>query len=168
MMQYPSSKQPLPVKLANRVGGFFINRMGLKTPTLDPHSLMAAASRRTRLDDFGDSDFLPPLERLARALDEEARLSLVGRFGARAMLVENLERRLLLTDYRKQRPAIADERIVRPLFVLGLPRTGTTIFYELLAQDPNHRAPMSWEVEKPVPPAREETFTSDPRIDEVE
>lgn len=167
-MQYPSSKQPLAVKLANRAGGFFINRLGLKTPTLDPHSLLAAASRRTGLDDFGDRDFMPALDRLARALDEEARLSLVGRFGARAMLVENLERRLLLTDYRKQRPGIADEPIVRPLFVLGLPRTGTTIFYELLAQDPNHRAPMSWEVEKPVPPAREETFTSDPRIDEVE
>ena len=58
--------------------------------------------------------------------------------------------------------------IVRPLVIVGQPRTGTTILYDLLAQDPANRAPLSWEVDLPCPPPVTATYDTDPRIDEVE
>jgi hypothetical protein len=55
-----------------------------------------------------------------------------------------------------------------PLFVLGLPRTGTSILHELLAQDPAVRTPMTWEVQRVWPPPERASFESDPRIAEAE
>jgi hypothetical protein len=63
---------------------------------------------------------------------------------------------------------VADGEIIRPIVIVGQPRTGTTILYDLLAQDPANRAPLSWEVDRPVPPPRTQTYLTDPRIDEVQ
>ena len=52
--------------------------------------------------------------------------------------------------------------------IVGQPRTGTTILYDLLAQDPANRAPLSWEVDLPCPPPVTATYDTDPRIDECE
>jgi hypothetical protein len=83
-------------------------------------------------------------------------------------LVENLRVRLQLIDYRARHPAVVREQIQQPLIITGLPRTGTTILFELIAQDPAMRSPASWEVAKPVPPARPGSYHSDPRIKSVD
>ena len=165
-MQYPSPDQPFAVKAINRVGGW-ATKAGLGG-LLDPERLMQLASKQTGLGDFGEETFLPGLEMLVQSLNEEARLSTIGKIAAKTMILDRLKNRLAIIDYRKQRPEVAEQRIERPVFVLGLPRTGTTIFYELLAQDPNHRWPISYAVERPIPPPKEETFFTDPRIPEVE
>ena len=58
--------------------------------------------------------------------------------------------------------------VEHPIFIVGQPRTGTTILYDLLAQDPALRAPLTWEVDRPVPPPETATYASDPRIAEVQ
>jgi hypothetical protein len=73
-----------------------------------------------------------------------------------------------MADVRKRHPEIDAGAIRRPLFVLGLPRTGTSILHELLAQDPGSRVPMSWEVMHPFPPPERATFETDPRIEAVD
>ena len=166
-MRYPSAQQPLAIKLVNRLGRG-LRAIGIAVPSLSPQSLLSKAKKQTGLNDFGDESFLPALNRLCQSLDREAKLSQIGRIAAQGMLIDNLKIRLQLTAYRKQRPEVAQQNIQRPLFVLGLPRTGTTILYELLAQDPAHRSPVSWEVSQPMPPAHQDTFSSDPRIAEVE
>ena len=162
-MQYPSPDQPFPVKAINRLGAW-ARRVGIGSSGLDADRLMTEAAKKTGLSDFGDEGFIPGLQVLVHALNEEARLSTIGRIAAKSLVLVRLEHRLQLIDYRKQRPEVAEQRIERPLFVLGLPRTGTTIFYELLAQDPNHRWPITYEVEQPIPPVREESLFTDPRI----
>ena len=162
-MQYPSPDQPFPVKTINRLGAL-AGRIGIGASGLDADKLMRQAVKKTGLSDFGDEGFIPGLRVLVQALNDEARLSTIGRIAAKSMLLVRLEHRLQIIDYRKQRPEVAQQRIEGPLFVLGLPRTGTTIFYELLAQDPNHRWPISYEVAQPFPPARAESFLTDPRI----
>lgn len=166
-VEYPSSRQPATIKIINRVGRL-LGGIGVTLPDLSSDSLLQKAVKTTGLKDFGEESFRPALDRLVEALKHEAKLSQIGRIAASGRLLDELSTRLQLIEYRKQRPEVARQQIVRPLFVLGLPRTGTTILYELLAQDSRHRAPMSWEVSKPVPPAQRETFTSDPRIEEVE
>ena len=72
---------------------------------------------------------------------------------SRAATASNwLENRLQLADTRKRHPEIAAAPVERPIFITGLPRTGTSILHELLAQDPAHRAPLHWEVRSPCPP----------------
>ena len=167
-MTYPSPHQPKAIKLTNRLGRG-LKRLGLERPSLLPSAaIVSKAKKQTGLSDFADESFLPALEKLAVSLESEARLSQVGRIAVYGMLLDNLKLRLELNEYRKRRPEVALEEITRPLFVLGLPRTGTTILYELLAQDRAHRAPSSWEVAKPIPPAIRQTFHADPRIAEVE
>ena len=69
-----------------------------------------------------------------------------------------------MTDVIARHPEITAAPIARPMFVVGLPRTGTSILHELLAQDPANRVPMTWEVMHPYPPPERATYTSDPRI----
>lgn len=167
-MQYPSPNQPIAIKLINRMGRG-LKKMGLEKPSLLPvETLIRKAKEQTALSDFGDESFIPALEKLAVSMEEEARLSQLGRIAVHGMLLDNLKLRLSLTEYRKQRPEVGQQKVIRPLFVTGLPRTGTTILYELLAQDPSHRAPSSWEVAKPIPPAQRHNFHTDLRIPEVE
>ena len=166
-MRHPSAQQPFAIKLINRFGRG-LRPIGISVPSLSPQLLLSKAKKHIGLHDFGDESFLPGLYRLCQSLDREAKLSQIGRIAAQEMLIDNLKIRLQLTEYRKQRPEVAQQKIQRPLFVLGLPRTGTTILYELLAQDPAHRSPVSWEVSQPMPPAHPDTFLSDPRIAAVE
>jgi hypothetical protein len=73
-----------------------------------------------------------------------------------------------MTAEHRRHPEIEDGTVTAPLFVVGLPRTGTSILHELLAQDPASRVPMSWEVMRPWPPPETATFETDPRIAAVE
>lgn len=132
---------------------------------LDETSLLTEALRRTGLTDFGDGDFREPMRRFLAALEREAKLHYVGRTLARADVVEWLENRLRIVDLCKREPAIERAPVAAPIFITGLPRTGTSILHELLAQDPAHRVPLAWEVKRPCPPPEAASFESDPRIE---
>jgi hypothetical protein len=66
-----------------------------------------------------------------------------------------LATRLRLAADRKRIPAIAEERIERPIFVIGFARTGTTLLHSLFAEDPHARAPLWWHTHEPSPPPGE-------------
>ncbi|MCB0994948.1 MAG: sulfotransferase [Acidimicrobiales bacterium] len=137
--------------------------------SLTPDALLAeAAARQGRTPAepgvFGTDDFREPLDVFCRALAEEADLHTVGRWLTRRMLVRLLEVRIQLADLLARDPSVADEVIDEPVFVIGAPRTGTTVLHGLLARDPANRAPEGWELLRPVPPPTPETFESDPRI----
>ena len=118
---------------------------------LDPDSLLEAAASVTGFQDFGPDDFREPLEVLTRSLEEESDGSLVGNLLARGDLLNLLENRLRMVAARKENPGISEEAIQAPIFIVGLPRSGTSILHELLAQDPRLRAPLSWEAHTPCP-----------------
>jgi len=158
---------PRPVRALNRAGAL-AGAAGLRWPSLAPEALLRRAARRTGLSDFGDDFFREPLARLVDSLEREARLTTLGRIVARRDLLRTLEGRLRVEEVRRRHPEIAKEPVRAPIFVIGLPRTGTTILHELLAQDPANRVPMTWEVMHPWPPPERETFERDPRIETVE
>jgi hypothetical protein len=160
-------RRPLGLRVLNGVGGA-LRAAGLPLVRLDEASLVSRATRTTGLSDFGDDAFRTPLRRLLEALEGEAALTLLGRLIARADLVRLLANRLRMVDARARHQGIAAGEIRRPLFVVGLPRTGTTILHELLAQDPANRVPLTWEVMHPSPPPERATRETDPRIAEVE
>jgi len=156
--------RPLPIRGLNAIGRG-LARFGQTPIALGEAALLEAARRQTGLSDFGPESFLPGLRKLLESLECDARLTLFGRYFARRQVLELLSHRLLLTEHRKRHPEVAAQPIRQPLFILGLPRTGTTLLYGLLAEDPAHRAPLSWEVDQPCPPAETATYATDPRIE---
>ncbi len=72
--------------------------------------------------------------------------------GIRQQVQRLLSNRLRLALDLQNTPAIADTAIERPIFVIGLPRTGTTLLHSLLAEDPDVHAPQSWHFLSPSPP----------------
>jgi hypothetical protein len=130
----------------------------------NPESLVAAACEEAGSDDFGDDGWQPGLERVADGLVNDARLSVIGVEVAYLDLIRALKNRLDVIAWRKQHPEIAEKPITSPIFIVGQPRTGTTILYDLLAQDPELRAPLTWEVDAPCPVPQPETYHDDPRI----
>jgi hypothetical protein len=149
---------------ATNTMGSVLNRAGVPTIALDEQLLLDAARRATRLDDFGEDNFREPLRMLLHGLETEARLTLLGRIVARQDMLGLLVNRLRLQDDWKRYPAIGAEEIRRPLFIVGLPRTGSTLLHHLLAQDPGSRVAEAWEVMHPSPPPTRDRYETDPRI----
>jgi hypothetical protein len=130
----------------------------------DPEALIATACAEARSEDFGGDGWQDGLTRVTDELVDEARLSAIGVEIAYLDMMRALKNRLDVIAWRNQHPEIAGQKITAPIFIVGQPRTGTTILYDLLAQDPELRAPLTWEVDAPCPVPRPETYHSDPRI----
>src|SRR5438034_983368 len=122
-----------------------------RTPVL-ALDLIETAMRLCGLTDFGRGDFLEALSRLLESCQAESRLNVIGRIALRADLLRTLCSRLFLERDRQLYPGIARQEIREPLFIVGLPRSGTTLLHTLLAADREHRVPLTWEVMTPSPP----------------
>jgi hypothetical protein len=134
----------------------------------DRDGLIEEAVRRTGEEDFGEPGWLEALDVLLPSLVDEARLNDVGVEIAAGDMASYLDARLMLTAWRRDHPEVMTGRIERPIVIVGQPRTGTTILFDLLAQDPALRAPLTWEVDRPIPPPETATYDVDPRIQEVQ
>ncbi|HET8706097.1 MAG TPA: sulfotransferase, partial [Pseudomonadales bacterium] len=109
--------------------------------------VMDAARRKTGLEDFGGEDFLPRLEVLLESINKEARLNPLGlNSSGLGMPVSMLEGRLELQNSRIFRPDIFQRDIIRPIFIVGGSRTGTTLLQRLLANEPRLRTPLLWQM----------------------
>ena len=140
----------------------------MATGRFDQDRLVDEAVTRTGLDDFGEPSWQEGLALLLDSFEHEARLNDLGVEIATAEVVTYLANRLAINAWRAEHPEVAEGAVERPIFIVGQPRTGTTILYDLLAQDPVIRAPLTWEVDRPVPAPETATYATDPRIAEVQ
>ena len=128
--------------------------------------LIEQAISATGLSDFGGNSFREGLEILlddvnaghAKGWHNDGGVARVAHDS-----VHYLTGRLKVEDYLKQNPELLERPIERPVFVMGVPRTGTTLMSNLLAADPNRRSPLTWEIDDPVPPVRRDELTTNPR-----
>jgi hypothetical protein len=118
---------------------------------LQPGTLMATAREETGLTDFGPDDFVERLDVLCRALRDEAGLNGAGVLAQSMFLTGLLRNRLLLEDLLRRHPEILNEPIEQPIFICGLPRTGTTHLHNLISSDTALRSLPYWESLEPVP-----------------
>jgi len=130
--------------------------------------LLDAAIGIADLDEFGDVPFLDALDALIDSLNRDARVEGDVRDRAVEMLTGVLVKRLRLVADRAEHPAIAEEKVVAPVFIVGQPRSGSTHLHALLACVRGVRAPRFWEMSAPSPPPDAVTFDSDPRIAAVQ
>ncbi|HYL53310.1 MAG TPA: sulfotransferase [Acidimicrobiia bacterium] len=120
---------------------------------LDPQELLALARSSTGLDDLGEAEFpgwTETYERQLASIDTESNLHLLGRVLTRSEVLRVLQTWLRLQDAWHASPTIAGTPVDAPVFVVGPPRTGTTILLELLALDEQLRAPIAYEALYPL------------------
>ena len=126
------------------------------------------AIKAANLQDFGDNSYLAGLEVLLHAYDETAQFGDIGRYASFASLVNCLKGRLYSREGIKQHPACLQSAIQRPIFVVGLPRTGTTILHRLLAQLPQNQGLEYWLGSYPMPRPPQDEWSNLPAYQEVE
>lgn len=141
--------------------------MASRWPSLDPEDIIRTAASRAKSDQLGDLGFMERLPVLVEAVEREAKLHWVGRVAVRQSLVSGLQSRFEIYRHRASHPELVGVPIEKPVFILGLPRSGTTVLFNLLAQDPANRTPLGWEVQFPSPPPAPETYSTDRRIDQA-
>jgi hypothetical protein len=135
---------------------------------LDLDRMLKQACASTGLHDLGQSTWREGADRLVEELNDGAALHELGGIIAGTEIVDYLSNRLRVVDWVTRHPEIAEGDIRPPIVILGQPRTGTTILFGVLAQDPANRVPLTWEVDRPWPPPVTATYETDPRIAEVQ
>ncbi|MFQ5515134.1 MAG: sulfotransferase [Myxococcota bacterium] len=126
--------------------------------------LVERAHGQTGLELPPDPAWLEALDVLVRAIEEEATLHTLGERIVYGRIERLLVSRLRVEDWYRRHPELGDETVRAPIFVIGLPRTGTTALSQILAQDPRIRSLRVWESGAPVPPPDSATELEDPRI----
>lgn len=132
---------------------------------MNVENLVKQARSATGLDDLGDESILGALEILVNALNNEANLHDRGQQSIEQELVNTLSNRLRVENHLKTHPELLDRPIEKPMFVFGLPRTGTTLAINLLNADPARRCLLRWESFDSVPPPTAEEMHAGPRFD---
>lgn len=136
--------------------------------TFDADELEDDACAATGLEDFGSPYYREGLERIVDALNTEADLNDMGRVIQHATISNALIQRLKIEDTYSSHPEIDDQVVGGPVFVIGLPRTGTTALSQLVAADPQFRSLRMWESQAPTPPPEAASQYTDPRIAQAE
>jgi hypothetical protein len=135
-----------------RIADSVADMAGLLRRPLRIEDLIARAQRESGHWDFGDTDWVEPLRRLLAACSApEADLSLIGQLATRWDVVRFLSNLLRFHAEETKQPEISAQKIERPIFITGLPRSGTTFLHRLMMTDPDNRAPLVWETIFPWP-----------------
>ncbi|PEQ11823.1 sulfotransferase family protein [Novosphingobium sp. PC22D] len=135
-------------------------------PQLNADALVDQAVKATGLDSFDSESYREGLTVFVDDFNRGIAQGIVTDGGierAANDCVTYLGNRLRVADYLRQNPELTSRKIERPVFVFGIPRTGTTLLSNLLAADPARRSPLEWEIEEPVPPAQAGMLKTDPR-----
>ncbi len=127
-----------------------LDALGLGATSLDGDDVLREAVRKTGLEDWGDERFIEPMRRGLAAV-EECGYEPIARFVFHGNFVRAVVHRLQTEQWFKDHPEAAEIEVKAPIFILGFPRTGTTVLQNLLEQHPNRRALQFWELINPAP-----------------
>jgi len=147
-----------------------INGVGytLRKVKLDPFKINADAiiSKAQKKAEFYGS--LPRAEdglrRLVRSINEEGNANPFGALAVKSLIERILYGRYKIEQEMARNPWIEDQSIKQPVFIIGMPRTGTTILHAIMHEDPAHRSPLAWECLLPYPVATPETFRNNEQL----
>ena len=135
------------MRAADRVADLF----GVLQGPFSAETFLATACRKAGATSFPEPALIEPMRRFLTALDQEAGLSVLGRTAVHWDVLRLLGNTLRFAQEEAKNPAITQLPIARPVFVLGLPRAGTTFLHDLMAQDPSLLAPRCWQTINPWP-----------------
>jgi hypothetical protein len=125
--------------------------------------VLKLASQRTGLTEIDSDSWRDGLQLILDDVNNSRAFTQFGRERILDDATNALGRRLQVHGYIQEHPEVLDAPVERPLIVLGMPRTGTTVISYLLDRDPGRRSLLHWQCVDPIPPAPTETLRTDPR-----
>ena len=153
------------LRVINAVGSL-IERSGIRLFELDRDRILNKAAEAAG-HAYADDLMTEGLDRLIASIKADPGLSAFGKFALRSTVQRAADARFRIEKTMADRPEILDEPIAEPLFIIGLPRSGTTILQALLHRDAAHRSPLCWECLFPHPAPTPENYRNNDRIDAV-
>ena len=126
--------------------------------------LLEKAARQGGVAVRGTASFQPALDMLLPELMASKTLTPDGRERVEAYIVDTLIARFKIEDWIARHPEVGEAPVERPLFILGMPRAGTTLLLNLLRFDPQRRVYWHWEGNRETPPVAQAELYSDARI----
>ncbi|MFC2176104.1 sulfotransferase [Bacteroidota bacterium] len=128
----------------------WLQPLGITPRVLDAKVIIRKAERKTGLSDLGNNAHEPGMSEALKSINSMP-ISPFGKLSSTGFAVEALSNRLKLVDYLKHNPKVLETKVNRPLFIIGFPRTGTTLIQNLLALSSDRRALQFWEIMNPIP-----------------
>jgi hypothetical protein len=170
-----STEQPQEIfiqrsSMLNRINsvGRLLRRIGLDPFRLNSDKLLKKAARRAAFKGELPASTQLGLRKLVDSINTEAQVNPFGSLAIKGLLERTLHGRMKVEQTLDSNPAILDREIRQPVFIIGMPRTGTTILHALMHEDPAHRSPLAWECLLPHPVPRPVNFTSNTSLRTVE
>ncbi|MDO3646477.1 sulfotransferase family protein [Nocardia mangyaensis] len=142
--------------------------MTVRTDVGTVADLHASATKLTGFTDFGSDDYTEALQVLLDSYRDEAGLTELGSKMSRFFLRGSLIARALSEAAWKTNPEYAETPVDRPIFVTGLPRTGTTALHRLLAADPANQGLEMWLTDFPQPRPPRDTWADNPAYQQID
>jgi len=136
---------------ALRLADSAASMLGLLGRPIDADALLHKAVAETGLSDFGDDNFLEPLRIFLASCASEAALGLVGQSATKWDVLRFLVNLLRMRDAERRDSGVLQEEIRQPIFITGLPRSGTTFLHRMMMADRRNRAPLVWQTIYPYP-----------------
>lgn len=137
--------------VSERVAKMSVLRSSDLANHIEADRLIEQSCAGTGLSNFGDPALDPPFFAMVDAINESAALTPQGAEGRRHHIKHLLSNRLKLNEYIRQNPNVTASEINTPIFIIGLPRSGTTKLHRLMAKDPQFNSTPLWECFSPIP-----------------
>lgn len=147
--------------------GYALRKVKLDPFKINADNIIAKAKRKA-----GFTGSIPKAERglhkLVQSINKEGCPNPFGALAVKGLLERILYGRYKMEQEMAKNPWIEDQKIEQPVFIIGMPRTGTTILHAILHEDPAHRSPLAWECLLPYPAATPENFRDNAQLHTIE
>jgi len=147
--------------------GYALRRLKLDPFRIDANSIIARAKNKS-----GFTGCIPKAEEglrvLVDSIHKDGKPNPFGSLAIKGLLERILYGRYKIEQEMARNSWIEDQEIKEPVFIIGMPRTGTTILHAILHEDPAHRAPLAWECLLPYPAATPEKFRDNEQLKTIE
>ena len=149
MARVKENSYGIPMRILNAIIGL-LQPLGITPKKLDAGVITKKAKRRTGLSDLGTGVHIDGMRELVKAVNA-SEVTHFGKLSSTGFGVDALTNRLRLVDHLKKNPKVKRTKVERPIFIVGFPRTGTTLLQNLLHLSEDYRALPFWEITNPVP-----------------
>ena len=148
--------------------GKVLRKFGMDPFKLDADKILIKAAKQANHSGAFPGQVEQGLRIMVKSITEEGLPSPFGALAIKKQFESTVYSRLKIEQFLAANPEIEKAEINEPVFIIGMPRTGTTILHAILNEDSRFRTPLSWECLRPYPVPRPETYHDNDQIREVE
>jgi hypothetical protein len=148
--------------------GNTLNKVGIDPFQINANKVIKKAVKKSGFKEAIPKNIIEGLNKMVDSLNNDAKLNTFGKIAIKTLLERTLYGRLKVEQHFADHPEVEDIKIKEPIFIIGMPRTGTSILHALLDQDHYHRSPLAWECLLPFPPPSPSDYSTNAQFKTIE